>query len=221
MRFIFDQTLSGKENMEKDFFHYQLAENFDDKDFILRIYQWQNPTISLGVSQKENVLQSNLPSEIEVVKRMTGGRAVLHHNEITYSLAARIDNVYFGGGLHESYQKISKRLVDFLNQLKIDATLQKQKLKKTSSACCYDASSFYEVEVQSKKLIGSAQKRGDKAFLQHGSIPYQKTNYCLENYLKKKFKPNEGTQKIFLEDFLGKKISIQEIALLMRDSFLV
>lgn len=221
MRFIFDKTLSGKENMEKDFFHYQLAENFDDKDFILRIYQWQSPTISLGVSQKENVLQSNLPSEIEIVKRMTGGRAVLHHNEITYSLAARIDNIYFGGGLHESYQKISQRLVHFLNQFKINATLQKQKLKKTSSACCYDASSFYEVEVQQKKLIGSAQKRGDKAFLQHGSIPYQKTNYCLENYLKRYFKPNEETQKIFLEDFLDKKVSIEEIILLLRDSFLI
>lgn len=235
MRFIFDNPLCAQENMQKDIFHYQLAEDFNNKDFILRIYQWQNPSISLGVSQKENVLKKNLdkkklPEKIEVVKRITGGRAVLHHNEITYSLAARTDNIYFGGGLHESYRKISKVLMTFLEQLGIKATLQKQKLKKSSSACCYDASSFYEVEVKyqkkinqekitEKKLIGSAQKRGHKAFLQHGSIPYQKTNYLLENYLQQQYQPQQKTEKIFLENLISKKHSLNEIILLLRDCF--
>ena len=234
MRFVFDSPLCAQENMQKDIFHYQLAENFDDKDFILRIYQWQNPSISLGISQKENVLKKNIDKKkisdkIEVVKRITGGRAVLHHNEITYSIAARIDNIYFGGGLHESYRKISKVLIAFLEQLGVKAILQKQKLKKSSSACCYDASSFYEVEVKyqnlnqkkitEKKLIGSAQKRGHKAFLQHGSIPYQKTDYVLENYLQQQYQPQEKTEKIFLENLISKKYSLNEIVLLLRDYF--
>ena len=218
MRFIFDKPLSGKENMEKDIFHYQLAQSFDNKDFILRIYQWKNPTISLGFSQKKIILNDKAFGEVEIVKRMTGGRAVLHHNEITYSLAARIDNIYFGGSLHETYRKISNVMMIFLNQIGVEAVLKKQKLKKTSSACCYDASSFFEIEVDKNKLIGSAQKRGDKAFLQHGSIPYQKTTIHLKNYLKKEYQPIQQ-QKVFLNNFLNQKYSLEELILLLRAKF--
>ena len=207
MKIIIDNPLSGKENMTKDYKCYSLAQNFNKQEFILRLYEWQSPTISIGVAQKPNILLPLLSSKIEIVKRHTGGRAVLHYRELTYSISASFDNIYFGGNLYESYQNISKCLILFLKKIGINASISKNKnttsKSKLSSAVCYDSSGLYEIKINGNKLIGSAQKRGRNAFLQHGSIPVWTHSFKLENFLKQDQLPKKKLIYSTLQDLVS------------------
>ena len=215
MKVITDKPLSGKENMAKDYECYTIAQGFDEKDFILRLYEWEAPTISLGISQKKKILLPTIPASIKIVKRHTGGRAVLHYRELTYNICASFDNVYFGGDLYQSYQKIAACLVSFLKQLGLSPTISKNKgtSSNSSSAICYDSSGLYEIKINEKKLIGSAQKRGKNAFLQHGSIPIFQHSYRLEDFLIPDRLPEKKLNYFALEDFLNseKNINLSEL----------
>jgi lipoyl(octanoyl) transferase len=141
-------------------------------EWVLRVYAWSAPTLSFGRNQR--VLGVYLPERLErdavsVVRRPTGGRAILHWREITYSVVAPANEA---GDLRESYGRINRLLLAALGALGvrasvIDSTSRRETLGMTP---CFDHPSVGELVVNDQKLVGSAQWRADGALLQHGSI---------------------------------------------------
>jgi len=166
----------------------------------LRFYSWDRPALSLGYFQKaKKEIDYNKCSElgINLVRRLTGGRAILHDQELTYSIILREDYNLLSDSIEKSYQQISIGLVRGLQSLGIPAELKAvEKGKKAPSghsAACFDAPSWYEVVLDNKKLIGSAQRRNKGTILQHGSLPieidaekiFNLLNYNSENERRK------------------------------------
>jgi lipoate-protein ligase A len=140
----------------------------------LRLYQWDKPSISIGYFQKISDINIDYCSKMgyPIVRRPTGGRAILHDSELTYSLSARIDSSPFKGRLIEDYTFISKALVSGLKLAGIDAQISfsKKRCFRQKSPACFKVASYGEITINGKKVIGSAQKRYNNGFLQQGSI---------------------------------------------------
>ncbi len=178
-RLILDGAHSAPSNMAID---EAIALSHNDScpfDATLRFYEWTNPSISLGFGQpyfkavNEEFCKKN---NIEIVRRPTGGRAVLHHREITYSFCACYKPPFSSSNIIDSYKKISNAMVNGLkNSLSMNVAMspgQKKGLSPDSATPCFAASSNSEItNSEGAKAIGSAQRRWENAFLQHGSIP--------------------------------------------------
>jgi lipoate-protein ligase A len=139
---------------------------------VLRVYTWARPTLSLGRNQAaRGVYDPERARElgVEVVRRPTGGRAVLHWREVTYSVAAPVDPAE---PLRESYARINRLLLDGLRRLGVDAALARPGVRAPlpGVAPCFETPTEGELVVESRKLVGSAQYREPGALLQHGSI---------------------------------------------------
>jgi len=168
------EPLSAAENMARDEALFNLCH--EKKCGFLRLYDWEKPTFSIGVSQK---VKHTLDLEFirrqgcEYVRRLTGGKAVLHNVEITYAVASSEDLFFKEHDLHQSYMLISRVLVQAIRSLGVNATLSKGSAAELSRSHnpCFSFSTPHEIEVQGKKIVGSAQKRDKVALLQHGSIP--------------------------------------------------
>ena len=143
----------------------------------LRFYQWTRPTLSLGFSQKaERVVDLDFCNThgIDLVRRPTGGKAVLHHCELTYSVISN-DSAFFPiSDISKTYCRIANALKSGLRVLGIDTTIAETCGRSTASgplpAACFAVSNHFELLWQNRKLVGSAQRRTKTAFLQHGSI---------------------------------------------------
>jgi len=137
---------------------------------ILRFYTWKPTALSIGYFQKITSLnKTNLKKhKINLVRRLTGGNAVLHDKELTYSFI--IDEKLMPKSIISSYKKISKGLLQGLKNLNLTPTLNTKVLTKQKSPVCFNDPSWYEILVKNKKIIGSAQKRINKKILQHGAI---------------------------------------------------
>jgi len=145
----------------------------------LRVYGWQVPTLSLGYAQKtdqEVRLEICRQCGVEVVRRPTGGRAVLHDDEVTYSVVMPIDLPDGSRTLTEHYRLIGLALSAALSRLGLPVILARPQRsvmsRQGASPACFAALSRYELSVAEKKLVGSAQKRAQNALLQHGSMPF-------------------------------------------------
>lgn len=143
---------------------------------ILRLYSWQPPTLSLGYSQPyADVDLSALKARgWGLVRRPTGGRAILHTDELTYAVILPLDHPLAAGGVLASYQRLSKGLLLALQQLGLAVEIEQETTltaEARSNPVCFEVPSAYELTVQGKKLIGSAQTRRRRAMLQHGSLP--------------------------------------------------
>lgn len=200
MKFIPYEVKTGVENMQidSDLLNYAIAESL--KEPIFRLYGWSPACISLGRNQKDDFLDYDfLKSEnIDVVRRLTGGRALLHDNEITYSFICPFDYLKNGENVSESYKEISQILIDSFKKLGIELTLGGEKSIHTKFDYCMLISTGADLCYRGKKLIGSAQCRKDGYILQHGSILYDYDKHLLE----KIFHENISTNSI---------ISIKEI----------
>jgi lipoate-protein ligase A len=150
----------------------------------LRFYQWERPTVSLGYSQDASIVVDAAfcaAHGIDIVRRMTGGKLVLHDREVTYAVASS-DMEAFTETLRDSYQLISRALLKGLAILGLSAA----RLAETSppsyikgSMPCFAFPARDEIEIGGKKIVGSAQKRTGALFLQHGSIPLEKDEALL------------------------------------------
>lgn len=143
----------------------------------LRLYGWQPACLSLGYAQPfaevdEPAIRHNGWS---IVRRPTGGRAILHTQEITYSFTAPQEFFLVAGTLLESYQRISAVLLRALELLgtpaRADQEYQPLTAEQRKEPICFETPSNYEVTVNGKKIIGSAQARKYGGVLQHGSLP--------------------------------------------------
>lgn len=170
-RLIVDPDLSGVENMAIDEVLLTGVESGTGDMPVLRLYGWSEPTVSVGYAQDPSVFtRAGLP----VVRRITGGRAVIHDDEVTYSLSAPSSHPLFAGGIASSYTVISGCIIAALNDIGVSATLSRPQGREKGAAgqkdACFYTPSRSEVLVEGRKLVGSSQRRFKSAFLQHGSI---------------------------------------------------
>ena len=171
---------TGKENMRID------SEILDDsiinqeKEPIFRLYGWSPKCVSLGRNQKEDFLTE----KIDVVRRLTGGRALLHDNEITYSFVAPVSAIPNGETVIESYKYISGILIDFFKTLGVSLDFGENKKVSTHFDYCMLLSTGADVCYNGQKIIGSAQYRKNGYLLQHGSILFGYDKEFLEHLFK-------------------------------------
>lgn len=140
----------------------------------LRFYGWDPPAISLGFFQSalEEVEVSRLEElGVHMVRRMTGGRLVLHQYELTYTLIIPESLEGIPKGVVPSYALLSKGILQGLKSLGLEVVQKEGRVEKGLSTACFNTPSWYEIQVGVKKIAGSAQVRKEGILLQHGSIP--------------------------------------------------
>jgi len=208
---VLDTEVShGESNMEKDIF---LAENISSNEIILRFYRWQPYCISLGANQKFNDI--NLADAkrdgLDMVKRPTGGRAVLHSEELTYS-------VIFPEGFltpRQIYNEVNfalKRglvMYDFnLSEIELENQNNLSRMyKESKTITCFSTSAKSELKYKGKKLVGSAQRKFKNSILQHGSILCGNFHKRIINYLN----IDESQREIIKKQMDNRTIDLNEI----------
>lgn len=169
-RLLVTPPANGAENMALDEALMDRAR--ETGEWVLRVYSWNVPTISLGRNQSARG-RYNLDRvhelSLDVVRRPTGGRAILHDREITYSVTAPVGDA---GDLRESYHRINRLLLSALQSLGVAATIANPATRSAvpGMAPCFDEPAAGELTLDGRKLAGSAQWRSEDALLQHGSI---------------------------------------------------
>ena len=175
---IIDGPLDGISNMAIDAGLLDEVGESDSPKTIVRFYQWRQPTISLGRNQKiESAVDQDYCKQhgIDVVHRPTGGRAVLHDDELTYAVISN-DDLCFGNSIYANYKRVSEALRDGLQRVGVPAVLAPETrklpaMRNGSDPPCFISPSRYELTVDGRKIVGSAQRRVKNTFLQHGSMP--------------------------------------------------
>jgi len=188
MKFIPFETKTGAENMQIDSDLLDNAIKEQTQEPIFRLYAWEPACISLGRNQKDDFLDYEFlkSKNIDVVKRLTGGRALLHDNEITYSYICPVSALKNGGNVTESYKEICQYLIDGFKKLGIELTLGGEKGVHTKFDYCMLISTGADLCYDGKKFIGSAQCRKEGYILQHGSILYDYNRELLEEIFNEK-----------------------------------
>jgi lipoate-protein ligase A len=169
-RTLVSPPADGVENMAVD--EALLGRARDSGECVVRLYEWIRPTLSLGRNQTARGhydLERARELGVAFVRRQTGGRAVLHHRELTYSVTGPADLL---GSLRESYARVNRLLLAALRRLGVGASVAPRagRAPMPGLAPCFDAPGEGELVLGDRKLVGSAQWRDDRAFLQHGSI---------------------------------------------------
>ncbi len=141
----------------------------------LRLYGWKKPAVSLGYFQDiddEIHYEYCLENGIDIVRRPTGGRAVLHGDDLTYSLVAEENNRHFSSDIIKTYSTISKCIIRGLERSGVHAEMVEEgrALNGSAGSFCFASSYKNELLADGKKICGSAQVRAKGMFLQHGSI---------------------------------------------------
>ena len=141
----------------------------------LRLYSWTPACLSLGQAQPYADVDSVRLRERgwEVVRRITGGRAILHTDELTYSVSGPAENPILAGSVLESYSRLAQALLQAVQSLSLPVEMKEGKADESgkTNPVCFEVPSTYEITVNEKKLIGSAQARKKEGVLQHGSLP--------------------------------------------------
>jgi lipoate-protein ligase A len=147
------------------------AIEHDYPEPIVRIYGWARPTLSIGHHQSlsDSARRRCDALGVEVVRRPTGGAAVLHGSDVTYSVSARSQ----GRSVLDAYRWVAEGLVAGLVQLGLSAAVAEHDAGRTSSPACFASTRGADLEIAGSKICGSAQLRRRGWFLQHGSIPLQ------------------------------------------------
>lgn len=142
----------------------------------LRLYAWEPPCLSLGYAQPlSDVDLPRLQAHgWDLVRRPTGGRAILHTDELTYSVAAPPNEARLAGTVLEAYHRLALALLEALRRLGLAAEVQERSAAPqgaNTNPVCFEVPSTSEITVGGKKLVGSAQARRKEGVLQHGSLP--------------------------------------------------
>jgi lipoyl(octanoyl) transferase len=174
-RLIYSAPESGPSNMAID---EAILEGVINKTIAptLRFYSWCPYSLSIGHAQpiSEVNLEFLKESGWDIVRRPTGGRAILHADELTYSVCAPLNGTQVSGGVIESYRQISDCLLKALELCGVNADAKPKAEKDRSLSkdpVCFQIPSDYEITFGGKKIIGSAQARKANGLLQHGAIP--------------------------------------------------
>ena len=181
MKYLGYSIHSGAENMRLDLEMLERAINENVEEPLFRLYGWAPKCISLGRNQKDDFMSG----EIDSVRRLTGGRALLHDNEVTYCYVGKANE---HESVIDSYKKISGILIDFFDTLGIKLEYGENKRVSTHYDYCMLLSTGADVCYQGEKIIGSAQCRKNGYILQHGSILFGYDKTLLENLFHEEVK---------------------------------
>ncbi|WP_156290388.1 lipoate--protein ligase family protein [Oceanobacillus salinisoli] len=193
----------------------------------LRFYGWSTPTLSVGQFQK---VQKSINFDAvhnyncEFVRRLTGGSAVLHDNELTYSIVVSEDHPAIPASIREAYYILSKGLFEGFKNLGItvDYATPERSEAKERTAVCFEKAAFYEMMVDGKKLSGNAQTRKKGVLLQHGSIPMSMNTEMLYDLFRF---PSEKIKQRKRNAFQNKATTIDQLTnhshsfSMMKDAF--
>lgn len=184
----------------------------------IRFYGWKPATLSIGYFQKvekEIHLEAVQRHGLGFVRRPTGGRAVLHDQELTYSVVISESHPMIPQAVTEAYRVISMGLLHGFKDLGLDAYFstpksekEKEALKQPRSAVCFDAPSWYELVVEGRKVAGSAQTRQKGVILQHGSILMDIDQDLLFDVFRF---PNERIKERLKANFTNKAVAINQL----------
>jgi lipoate-protein ligase A len=202
--------MDGAWNMAVD--EMLLARARETGEGVLRVYGWSTPTLSLGRHQTARGrydLERAATLGVAFVRRPTGGRAVLHHREVTYSITAPAGPM---GALGESYRWINRLLVEGLQRLGVDAreAAPAGNAPPPGIAPCFEVPVAGEIVARGRKLVGSAQVREDGALLQHGSILLENDQELASALLTHPVPPPPSPAT--LHALLGRTPSLHEVA---------
>ncbi|HEX6575553.1 MAG TPA: lipoate--protein ligase family protein [Gemmatimonadaceae bacterium] len=210
-RLMHAPAASGAENMARDAALMDHARNTGEHVF--SVYSWTRPTLSLGRNQTARGrydLDEAARREIDIVRRPTGGRALLHWREVTYSVAASSED----DSLRESYEQINAIVLYGLRKLGVDAA-EAQGGPRTPSPGdlpCFAAPAEGELVTNGSKLVGSAQVRENGALLQHGSILIRDDQSLIADLLREKSSAAEVPRAATLADAMGREPTLDEVA---------
>lgn len=198
----------------------------------IRFYQWSPPAVSLGYFQdlqKEIDVDVCQDMGIDIVRRPTGGKAVLHDKELTYSFIIRENHPLVNNSILETYKKISGGMIRGLSYIGVTAELvplrEKSEIHHSDfKSICFSVPSQYEVQVEGKKIVGSAQVRKREIVLQHGSllIELEKDKlFSVFNFpsvqIRERFKTRFNATS--LEEILKRKINFSELSEILPRGF--
>ncbi|MDP5274587.1 lipoate--protein ligase family protein [Chengkuizengella axinellae] len=215
-RFIQSANYSPAENMAIDE-AILIAHSEGKVPPTLRFYGWNPATLSIGYFQKseEIDLEAVKNKGIGFVRRQTGGRAVLHDQELTYSMIVSESYPGLPKTVNEAYRVLSQGLLYGFQSLDLRAEMvnlateeEKQKYASASSSACFDSPSWYELVVEGRKIAGSAQTRQKGVVLQHGSILLEMDIDLLFDLLKYS---NPKIKKRLKESFTKKAVAINDL----------
>lgn len=232
-RLIRSGALTGAENMAlDDALLHSVATGASAP--VLRLYRWQPATLTLGYGQR-GPSQVNLKAcrrhGIDVVRRCTGGRAVLHDREVTYAVISREQDKIFPGGILANYRVIAEVLLLLFRHFGLDARLAPERSRGPKGmgaveSACFTAPGQFEILHQGFKLAGCAQKRDRGAFLQHGSIPVDLDLVQLFEVLDSKghLSSRQGAQHLsakvgWLNRWLEVPVGVDEVENVLADCF--
>ena len=170
-KLLSEPPASGEYNMQRD--RELLDEAIANPSLpILRFYRFGEPTLTIGYHQRLTTMNEAeaANANIPIVRRPTGGRAILHWQELTYSVIIPATHPITKMSIADSYGLLSSALLDGIRRMGIAASFLPGDRGYIKSASCFASSSRYEIAIDGKKFIGSAQKRDSGALLQQGSI---------------------------------------------------
>ena len=210
-KIIVSGDLSGAENMRIDQEHLAQGVN------CIRFYGWEPACLTYGNAQnpeREFDLNALQNAGIDCVKRPTGGRAVLHIQELTYSVCGQICVGDWSVSLAQTYAEINRVLAIGFNALNLGVILDRGELpdvgfvKGGISKPCFASTSQSELVFEGRKVVGSAQRRTRDAFLQHGSIFFKDLAYDVVDYMNL----SDAEKEFQRSDVKKHAISLEEFA---------
>ena len=213
-RLLLAPPRSGAENMARD--SALLARAARTGETVFSVYSWATPTLSFGRHQAaaghydpEKIRAASM----DVVRRPTGGRAILHHREITYSVTAPLSSQ----PLRATYARINRILVDGLSRLGVIAAIAApaERAPAPNAGPCFERPGEGEVVAGGKKLIGSAQWRNEGALLQHGSILVEDDQTSLPAFAVAGDEVGDLPKPATLSALLGRAPGSEEVATAM------
>lgn len=229
-RLIYDHPAQGAYNMAYDEAILD-AVTAGDSLPTLRLYRWSPACLSLGYGQSaaDADLDQLARHGWDVVRRPTGGKAILHTDELTYSVALPADHPIAAGDIVESYRRISRALLLALENLGAVPHSERRDSKQPQSlagAVCFEVPSHYEITVEGRKLVGSAQMRRKGGVLQHGTLPLEGdlARICdvltyPDEIAREQAKAKVHERALTLAEALGRVVAWNDVAYMVASAF--
>jgi lipoate-protein ligase A len=188
----------------------------------LRFYGWSPPCITLGRSQHlaDADIERCRAAGVDIVRRPSGGQAILHTDELTYAVALCQSDPRAEGGVLESYRRLSEGLLAGLQGLDVEAiqAVKKKQPLPQPTPVCFEVPSDYEITAGGRKLVGSAQWRSRGGVLQHGTLPLRGDLTRVVDYLRFTDEEREVRRRslrsraVTLEEVLGQVLPFSTVA---------
>jgi lipoate-protein ligase A len=199
----------------------------------LRLYAWEPACLSLGQAQPAADIDRERLTDAgwDLIRRPTGGRAILHIDELTYAVLAPVGEPRVQGTLLESYLKLSAALKAALGVLGLSVTAREDagaaQAARSRNPVCFEEPSSYEILFEDRKILGSAQARRGNAFLQHGALPLKGEITRITQALafpderaRKSAADKLGARAVTLETALGRIVTWEEAANAFHQGFM-